>query len=327
MALRRIIGNLIFVFVLAFCSGAPLHAQAPRAVSCIAEHYDVSATLDTIQQSISANAKIDFRAADVSSNMTVELHPNLEIREIKTADGKSLNFQRDSQNPLFVIVQLRSPVAAGGRVTLTFTYAGLLANEENSPVPGVRAAVINKDGAYLLLPARWFPLTNFPSNRYTATFHLNVPDSFAVAGTGKASAPTPTAGKTAVEGGRLLYTFQCDTAAPNGTFVAGDLQLNPKQAEGIDVAVYAPRSASGNAADFAGDVARAVTMFSDMFGPLRDPDFTVAQLPDGTLRDFAAPGLLLLSKRIWDPKASERTIARLVASQWWGDAVLPASPG
>src|SRR5262249_28841280 len=85
--------------------------------------------------------------------------------------------------------------------------------------------------------------------------------------------------------------------------------------------------ASANAGDFAGDVARSVTMFSDMFGPLRDPELTVAQLPDGTLRDFAAPGLLLLSRRIWDPKSADRTIARLVASQWWGDAVLPACLG
>src|SRR6202790_1112201 len=259
---------LTFLSMLA-CSAAPLLAQAPRPPAFLAEHYDISAKLDAIGQSISSVAKVDFKAQEVSSAVRVELHQNLDVKEVKAADGKSLSFDRDSQNPLFLTVTLPSPVATGARVTLTFTYAGLLANEENSPVPGVRAAVINKDGAYLLLPARWFPLTNFPSNRYTATFHLNVPDSFAVAGTGKASAPTPTAGKTAVEGGRLLYTFQCDTAAPNGTFVAGDLQLNPKQAEGIDVAVYAPRSASGNAADFAGDVARAVTMFSDMFGPLR----------------------------------------------------------
>jgi aminopeptidase N len=35
----------------------------------------------------------------------------------------------------------------------------------------------------------------------------------------------------------------------------------------------------------------------------------------------------LLSQRIWDPRASDRTIARLVASQWWGVQVLPATPG
>jgi tetratricopeptide (TPR) repeat protein len=309
------------------CAAVPLGAQAPRPVGFLAQHYDVSATLDSTRQSISAVAKIEFRASEVTSNLRVELHPNLIVSDVKTADGKSVGFGRDSMNPLYVLVTLPTPVAAGGQVTLTFTYSGLLANEENSPVPGVRAAVVGHDDAYLLLPSRWFPLTNYPSNRYTATFRLNVPDSFAVAGSGKSSAPTPMAGKTAGEGGRLLYTFDCPTLGPHGTFVAGNLQLNPKQAEGIDVAVYAPRADSANAQGFADDVARAVTVFSDMFGGLQDPAFTVIQLPDGTVRDFAAPGVLLLSRRLWEPKTAERTIARLVASQWFGDSVLPASPG
>jgi aminopeptidase N len=308
-------------------AAAPLRAQAPRSSSFLADHYDVSATLDPITQSLSAVAKVEFKAQEVSSAVRVELHSNLNVTEVRSAEGKALGFERDSQNPLNLIVNLHNPVAPGAKVTITFTYAGPLANEENSPVPGVRAAAITRDGAFLLLPARWFPLTNYPSNRYTATFRLNVPDVFAVAGTGKAAAPTPTPGRNSVEGNRLIYTFQCDSPAPYGTFVAGNLQLNPKQAEGINVNVYAPREASGDAQKFADDVARSAIVFSDMFGPLPRPDFTIAQLPDGTLRDFAGPGLLLLSKRIWDPRASDRTIARLVASQWWGNAVLPATRG
>ena len=329
MALRqRVPGTFVFcTLILLSCAAAPLQAQAPRPANFLAEHYDVSASLDAIGQSISATAKIDFKAVEASSSVRVELHPNLIVKEVKGADGKPLTFERDNQNPLMVVVQLPTPVATAGHVTLTYTYAGLLVNEENSPVPGVRAALISKDGAYLLLPARWFPLTNFPSNRYTATFRLNVPDIFAVAGTGKASAPSPMPGKNAVEGGRLLYTFECKNPAPHGTFVAGNLQLNPKQAEGINVAVYAPRASSANAEEFAASVARSAIIFSDMFGPIPDPTFTVIQLPDGTLRDYAAPGVLLLSQRIWEPKSSDRTIARLVASQWWGIQVLPATPG
>jgi len=329
MALRRRVSGtfVFFTLILLSCAAVPLQAQAPRPVNFLAEHYDVSASLDAIGQSISATAKIDFKAVEASSSVRVELHPNLIVKEVKGAEGKPLTFERDNQNPLIVVVQLPTPVATAGHVTLTYTYAGLLVNEENSPVPGVRAALISKDGAYLLLPARWFPLTNFPSNRYTATFRLNVPDIFAVAGTGKASAPSPMPGKNAVEGGRLLYTFDCKNPAPHGTFVAGKLQLNPKQAEGINVAVYAPRASSANAEEFAASVARSAIIFSDMFGPIPDPTFTLIQLPDGTLRDYAAPGVLLLSQRIWDPKSSDRTIARLVASQWWGIQVLPATPG
>jgi tetratricopeptide (TPR) repeat protein len=325
---RRVPGAyLLAILLFITCGAASLRAQAPPPPGFLAEHYDVSASLDPIGQTISAVAKVDFRAVEASSSVRVELHPNLNVTEVRTPDGKSLSFDRDGQNPLILTVVLPSPVGAGGHTTLTFAYAGILANEENSPVQGLRMASINKDGAYLLLPARWFPLTNFPSNRYTATFRLNVPDTFAVAGSGKSSAPAPVAAKSPAQGGRLLYTFQCGNAAPHGTFVAGNLQLNPKQAEGINVAVYAPRSASGNAQDFASDVARSTTIFSDMFGPLPDPDVTLIQLPDGTVRDFAGPGVLLLSRRMWDPKFGDRTIARLVASQWWGNSVLPATPG
>src|SRR6266436_4324696 len=329
MALRRRVPSPIFVLALIFLGSlaAPLRAQVPQPPNFLADHYDISATLDTIGQSISASAKIDFKAVEASSTVRVELHPNLVVKEIKGPDGKPLTFERDNQNSLVLIAHLPTPIATAGHVTLTYTYSGLLVNEENSPVPGVRAALISKDGAYLLLPARWFPLTNFPSNRYTATFRLNVPDIFAVAGTGKASAPTPMAGKNAVEGGRLLYTFECKNPAPHGTFVVGKLQLNPKQAEGINVAVYAPRASSANAAEFAASVAHSAIIFSDMFGPIPDPTFTLIQIPDGTFRDFAAPGVLLLSQRAWDPKGADRTISRLVASQWWAVQILPATPG
>ena len=328
MTRSRVLCSVVLLALIAatFVS-APLYAQAPRPATFLATRYDVSATLDSIGQSITASAKIDFTATEASSNVRVELHPNLVVKEVKGPDNKPLGFVRDNQNPLLLNVQLSTPVATSGHVALTFTYAGLLFNEENSPVPGIRVASINKDGAYLLLPARWFPLTNYPSNRYTATFRLNVPDTFAVAGTGKAAAPTPVAGKNAVEGSRLLYTFECPRPAQHGTFVAGNnLQLNPKQAEGIHVAVYAPRNMSANAQEFASDVARASITFSDLFGPIPDPSFTLIQLPEGTLRDFAAPGVLLLNQRAWDPKASDRTIARLVASQWWGVQVAPATP-
>src|SRR5258707_12310558 len=101
-------------------------------------------------------------------------------------------------------------------ISLTFTYGGLLAKEENSPVPNVRVASIGKDWAYLLLPARWFPLTNYPANRYTGTFKLNVPDTMAEAGTGKAEAAQPLAPPSAAERTRLMDTFHRVGRGPLG---------------------------------------------------------------------------------------------------------------
>jgi len=313
-------------FLLAIIS-SPLAAQESRGLNFLAENYELSAYLDTAGQTINSIVKVDFRAQDVSQIVRVELHENLELREVKGPDGKALSFKREQENPMYLSVTLPAPVAAGKMVSLTFAYGGLLANEENSPVPNVRVASIGKEWAYLLLPARWFPLTNYPANRYTGTFKLNVPDTMAVAGTGKAEAPQPLTPRSAAEAKRLMYTFHCEQRAPNGSFVAGPLQLSPKQAEGISVAVYAPRTDSAKVQEFANIVAHQVVIFSDMFGALPEPDMTVIELPDGTLRDFSGPGVVMLSHRLWDPKYSDRTLSRLVATQWWGNQVLPASMG
>src|SRR5580765_3998048 len=318
--------RLLLIAILSCLPGAAL-AQDVAKVPFLAEHYDISASLDPAGQSLSAVAKVDFRATEVYSIVRVELHPNLNVSEIKSSVGKALNFERDNLNPLLLNVNLPSAVSANSTVTLTFTYTGPLANEENSPVPNVRLASIYKDGAYLLLPSRWFPLTAYPTNRYTGTFRLTVPDTFAVAGTGKSQSPTPVAAKSAAEGGRLLYVFECKDAQPNGSFVAGPLQQNAKQAEGLEVSVFAPPADSKNAQDFANAVARSVTAFSDLFGGLPDPSFTVVEMPDGGLREFSGPGFLAMSHRAWDPKINDRVIARLVASQWWGNQVLPATRG
>lgn len=315
------------ILLLTALAGVRTTAQEPRAPSFLAEKYEVSTYVDTASQGINAIAKVEFRAQEVSQNVRVELHENLDVKEVKGPDGKQLQFQRENDNPLFVYVTLPQPVGAGKTVSLTFTYGGFLANEENSPVPNLRVASVGKDWVYLLLPSRWFPLTNYPSNRYTGTFKLNVPDTMAVAGTGKAESPQPMKPKSSAEGNRLMYTFHCDQAEASGSFVAGPLQLNPKQAEGIDVAVYAPREYSGRAQEFANVVAHQEIVFSDLFGSLPDPNMTVIQLPNGTLRDFAAPGVIMLSQRAWDPKLSDREMSRLTATQWWGIQVLPASAG
>jgi len=302
-------------------------AAAPTHVvpSFLADKYEVSAYVDTVAQGINAVAKVEFRAQEASQNVMVELHENLEVRDVKGADGKTLPFEREPQNPLYLLVTLPAPVPVGQAVTLTFTYGGLLANEENSPVPNTRVASVNKDWSYLLLPARWFPLTDFPANRYSATFRLNVPESVVAVGTGKAESPQPMPMRSPAEGKRLMYVFRGEKPEPYGSFVFGPLQLNPKQAEGINVEVYAPPAQSGKAQEFANEVAHQEVIFSDMFGELPEPDLTVVQLPDGTLRDFAAPGVVMLSHRVWDPKTSDRTLSQLVAAQWWGIQVLPAS--
>jgi hypothetical protein len=185
---------------------------------------------------------------------------------------------------------------------------------------------VDKTSAYLLLPARWFPLTNYPSNRYTGTFKIIVPDSFAVAGTGKGDAPSMMPAISKGMPGQAAYVFHCDRAAANGSFVAGSLQLTPVQTEGYQVSVYTAKAQASTAAPYANSLAHILSYFSDTFGQLENgTTMTIAQLPNGSLNGFSAPGLLLISERQWSTKPNDRLLSQLAAGQWWGDRVLPAS--
>ncbi len=325
------------LLALLFLASGVARAQEPRKFAFRAAHYDVTALLSPADQTLTARAKVEFQAVEASRQVEVELHPNLKVNAVLGADGKPANFERDQQTPLVLRVTLPQPATVGQKFTLTFDYAGPLVNEENSPVKGARLASISDEGAYLLLPARWFPLTDYPSNRYTAVFNLEVPQDFAVVGTGKSAAPSivseKSAGPSSAKGAhaarsepRILYSFRSERPEPAGTFVAGKIQLAPVTAEGLNISVYV-RAADLNTAQAYGEsLARMVNYFSEQFGPLPQQNLSVAQLPDGSVQGYAAPGLLLVSLRQWDPKVNYRILAHLATHQWWGNEVLAASP-
>jgi hypothetical protein len=307
---------------------ASLAAQTPHAFPLHAANYDIEVLLHPENQSISALAKVDFVADQVSRTLLVELHPDLRVNSVKAAGGQSLSFERDSNAPLLLSVGLPDTATPGEKFTLTFDYGGPVSNEDDSPTKGVRFASVEKTSAYLLLPARWFPLTDYPSSRYTGTFKLVVPDTFAVAGTGKADPPTiePALGKGMPS--QASYVFHCDQPGPVGSFVAGSLQFTPEQVEGYQIPVYTPPAQASTAEAYAQSLARMLSYFSDAFGSLEgERDLKIAQMPDGSLPGYSAPGLLLIAARQWSTKPNDRLLAQLAAGQWWGDRVLSTSSG
>lgn len=312
----------------ALLAAASAWAQGPRAFTFRATHYDVQVVLNPDTQTLTGLAKVDFTASEVSRTLLVELHPDLTVTSVKTAAGQSVNFERDDNYPLLLSVGLPAAATPGKQVTLTFEYSGPVSSETDSPTRGVRFASIDKTSAFLLLPARWFPLTSYPSNRYTGTFKIVVPDTMAVAGTGHADPPvmTPALGKGLP--GQASYTFHCDHPSPAGSFVAGNLQLSPVQTEGYRISVFTPPAQAQSATPYANSLAHIMSFFADAFGPFDNaPDLTIAQMPDGSLPGYSAPGLLLISARQWTTAhTNDRLLSRLAAGQWWGNDVMAATP-
>jgi tetratricopeptide (TPR) repeat protein len=313
---------LLALFVFAATSAA---AQAPHAFPFRATNYDVQVQLQPDSQTLAALAKVDFVANQVGRTLLVELHPDLHINSVKDANGKDLSFQRDNNDPLDVTVGLPETATPGKQFTLTFDYAGPISNEDDSPTKGLKFGSIDKTSAYLLLPARWFPLTDYPSNRYTGTFRIIVPSSFVVVGTGTSAAPTtmPGIGKGP---GQAEYVFKDDRPGPVGSFVAGQLQRTPVQTEGYQFSVYTPPAQASTANAYGQSLAHILSFCADGFGALESqPNLNIAQMPDGSVEGFSAPGLLLVSAHMWAQKPNEELLTQLAAGQWWGDRVLPAS--
>jgi aminopeptidase N len=307
----------MFAALLAFVF-APISAFAQdRPFPFHAVHYDVQATIGPAEQTLAAQATVELVADDVSRTAVVELHPDLNISSV-TLNGSPLTYQRDPANALRVRITLPQAYAPGQHVTFTMTYSGPVSGEDDSPSRGLRLASIDKRGAVLLLASRWFPLTNFPANRYTGTYRFTAPQEFAVVGTGTTGNPA------LMPGGQIAYTFQCNEPGPVGTFVAGPLQLTPVDAQGMSIAVYAPASAP-SAGLYGTTLAKIMAYLTAQFGPLPSTNMTIAQMPDGSAGEYSAPGLLLIAARHWTEKVDDEMLAREGASQWWGNAVMPAS--
>jgi aminopeptidase N len=304
-------------------------AQSPHSFPFRATNYDVEVILHPEDQTIQGQAKVDFVADQVAKTVLVELHPDLHVTSVKLA-GLPVTFARDNNSPLLLTVALPSTETPGKQITLTFDYSGPVSSEEDSPTKGTRFASVEKTAAYLLLPARWFPLTNYPSNRYTGKFNLIVPSSFVVAGTGKADPPTVQPGIGVGSPNQASYVFHCDRPGAVGSFVAGNLQLSPAPTEGYQFSFYTPAAQASTVASYAGSLAQIMSYYSETFGTLGGqqagaPSLTVAQLPDGSLAGYSAPGLLLISARQWTFKSNDRLLSQLAAGQWWGDRVMPAT--
>lgn len=364
---------LLLLVSLVGLAAAPGRAQSPgapqgpgRAVAPVqvlptaafrATYYEVRASLDAVGMVMNAQAKVDFAAGEAARVVDVELNQNLRVNSVRDVSGKPVSYERDDNSGLKLHITLGETVPVGGKVTLLFDYGGPLSSRLNDPSQPLRMASIGKDGGYLLLPARWFPLTDFPANRYTGIFQLEVPGNMTVVGTGtpagapqsvtpkiasaSAAAPPGALGNTrrgapvavmsapappSMENERMLYSFRVERPEAAGTFVIAPLQLSPEQAQGANYSIYTPSALANTAPAYADAVAHVLDYFNDTFGPLPQPGLTVAQLPDGTVDGFAAPGLVLVSARQWLAKPNERLLADLVAHQWWGAQITAATP-
>ena len=169
-------GLFLFAFLVAlpFCSPIAL-AQAPGQRPTInITAYSIDAELDPDAHTLKATAKVTFTALQPIDTAVFQLHSALKVD--KVTDGSNAVLSGERGTDASIRLTLPSPMSKGQTTTFTFEYGGVLSGSEESPVEGLKLASIGSPISYLLYPARWFPMSGYLTDRFTADIHVTVPD-------------------------------------------------------------------------------------------------------------------------------------------------------
>jgi hypothetical protein len=308
--LRR--AALLFVFTFSLVISA-VGAEKARVK---ATDYVIDAEITPKTHRLVARVKVTFVALEDTNFASFELHNALRVSKVLDANGKPLSAERISQDNA-VRVSFPAMLNKGANSTLTFDYEGPLANADDSPVEGLKLAYIGEDETYLLYAGRWFPVTNYGIDRFTAAINVTAPAGTMVIGSGN------TAPAHSGSGGKVVASFNWQKPGFPGTIIAGPFTDSVFAGGGMHVYVMANKKQFAPAyADYAG---KELEYFSSIYGPAPSPLLKIVQLPDDTVPSAWAPEIAALSARDISEKTNYRLLANTIAHQWWGGVISPAS--
>jgi len=279
-------------------------------------HYVIDAELLPATQEIKAKAQIRLKARETVSDVQLELNKNLFPTNITDSQGEVLSSRRLGNGEILE-VSLRKPLAKDETATIVFEYEGPLADAEHSPVEGVQLAYIGGENSYLLYPARWFPLSGYRVNRYTAEFHLTVPAGYQVASGGQISSQ--------LAGDKILYNIVFDRPQFPGSIALVRRPAQVVTSAGVSIRVYFSTAHQGMVQAYGEAAARMVNFFTGKFGPPAGADLSIIEIDDNSLGGYAGAETIFLASRAIGSEVNVSLLAQEVAQQWWRGLVSPAT--
>src|SRR5437763_17181983 len=148
------------------------------------DQYTIEADVSPNTQSLTAKATVRFTPLDDNiTSASFELNNALNVSRVVDDKGKQIPASRNQQD-FTVRLSFEQPLPKGQAVTITFYYDGKLTGQEDSPVYGIKFAAIHPDYAYLMYPARWFPVSGYTTDRFATLMRITVPMGYAVLGSG-----------------------------------------------------------------------------------------------------------------------------------------------
>ena len=302
----------------ALMMAAPLSAQRTERPALAITGYVIDAELDPATHHLAAKAVVSFTAPENLEVVSFGFHPALKVTKISDESGKLLDGERSADGTIRVTAG--APFVRGQVMHWTFEYEGVMTGSEDGPVEGLKLAAIQEPITYLLYPARWFPMSGYMTDRFTAEMHIRVPQGMRVFASGGQGASHPVTLANGKQGDQ--FDFNWTKPGFPGTVIAGRY-VGPISAGAGNVKVYLTVSHQQSANQLAQTAAKEFDFFTDSFGEPETSRLNVIELPDDTLPAVWAPELAaILGSRVGD-KSGVRLLANTIAHQWWGSEVSP----
>jgi len=332
--------------------------QAVEKPRIQAEDYSIEARVAPQSHRLTARAVVKFVALDDISIATFELHNSLRVTQVTDEQGAVLPAERISQDST-VRVALPSGMSKGQEATLIFDYEGNVTSADDSPVPGLRLAYLGDPISYLLYSGRWFPVTNYGIDRFTARLKITAPEEYTVVASGgadasasdepakasgegetpklktrgqpaakkakpaTASATTPS--KTKSEPGMKTVAFSWSKPSFPGTVVIGKFVDTPVSEAGMTVHVYFLKDKVEFAQQYGETAAKELGYFITVYGVPISSELKLVELPDDSVPTAWAPEMAGIAARNINAKVNYRLLANAIAHQWFGTIVSPAT--
>ncbi len=311
-------GARVFFFYAAMAGAwvLPAGAQnvAPKPTLNITA-YNIHAEIKPSYHTLEATAQVTFTpTADLPSEI-FDLHGALLVDKVTDASGANLNGERGPGATL--VVTPAAMLAKGQPVTWTFHYSGKLETDAGGPVEGLKLAYVGEPISYLLYAGRWFPMTGYLTDRFTAEIHVKAPAGYRVIGSGSTGKPT-------AAGGEQEWDFKWDKPGFPGTIIVGKFDA-PVSGNASNIHVYVLPAHKAQAIDYAGTALREFAYYTSTFGIPESTQLNVVELPDDTVPAFWAPEIAAIAGSHIGGKNDFRLLANTIAHQWWGCEVSPAT--
>ncbi len=295
----------------------PAEAQQDRKTRIDVNHYNIDAEVNPRTQTVTATVKVRFTPLDNTSTASFELNNALNVSKVVDESGQQVPASR-SQQDFTVRLNFPTTLPKGKATTLTFSYDGRLTGNEESPVYGIKFAALKNDYAFLMYPARWFPISEYTTDRYSADMKIVVPAGYKVIAGGLEEKPDT------APNGRVTYGFKFAQPAFPGSIAVVQGEPARVSADGVTTSLYF-RDRKDRAQIWGEEIGKAMAYLTSVFGLPPQANLTVVETESGTPNGYSAPGVLFFSPSAISPNPNPRLIANQLARQWWGGLVSPAT--